>query len=62
MSGFLGDNLNNIVHDLSNKKNKCDIYHIKMKDRTYFTPDILDNAKSKNVVPCRFCLGSEHEN
>jgi hypothetical protein len=56
MSGFLGDGANNIVHDLANKKTKCKIYRIEMKNRIYFTPDTLDNAKSKNFVPCEFCF------
>ena len=56
MSGFLGDKSNRIVHHLANKKPECDIYHIEMKDREYFTPDTMDNAKSKDYESCKFCI------
>ncbi len=59
MPGFLGNTHMNIVHNLANMKAKCDIYHIEMKNRVYFTPDTLENAKSKNFIPCEFCLVSE---
>jgi len=56
MSGFLGDKSKKTVHHLANMKPECDIYHIAMKDREYFTPDILENAKSKNFTGCKFCI------
>lgn len=56
MPGFLGDTANNVVHHLANKKSECSIYSMKMKNRVYFTPDTLENAKSKNFVPCIFCI------
>lgn len=56
MSGFLGDKSKKIVHHLANVKHECDIYHIDMKDREYFTPDTLDNAKSKEYKSCKFCI------
>lgn len=57
MSGFLGDKSKEIVHHLANMKPECDIYLIEMKDREYFMPDTLDNAKSKNFIECKFCIG-----
>ena len=56
MRGFLGDKSKKIVHHLANKNSECDIYYIKMKDREYFTPDTLDNAKSKDYESCKFCI------
>ncbi len=56
MSGFLGDKSERIVHHLANKKPECDIYNIKIKDREYFSPDTLENAKSKEYVSCKFCI------
>lgn len=56
MSGFLGDKSKKIVHHLTNRKPECDIYHIQMKDREYFTPDTLENAKSREYKLCKFCI------
>jgi len=56
MSGFLGDKSKMTVHHLANRKSECNIYHIEMKDREYFTPDTLDCAKSKDYEFCKFCI------
>ena len=55
MSGFLGDKSKKIVHHLANMNPDCDIYHIEMKDREYFTPDTIENAESKGYEFCEFC-------
>lgn len=56
MVGYLGDKSRKIVHDLGNMKSDCEIYHIGIKNREYFTPDNLENAKSKSYVECKFCI------
>ena len=56
MSGYLGNKSKMIAHHLGNMKSECNIYEIKMKDREYFTPDTLDNAKSKDYESCKFCI------
>ena len=56
MGGYLGNKSKMIVHHLGNMKSECNIYEIKMKDREYFTPDTLDNAKSKDYESCKFCI------
>ncbi len=56
MSGFLGDKSKKTVHHLANMRPECDIYHIEMKDREYFTPDTIENAKSKGYKSCELCI------
>lgn len=56
MSGYLGDKSKMYVHHLANMKSECDIYNIKINDREYFTPDTLDNAKSKKYEFCKYCI------
>jgi hypothetical protein len=58
MPGFLGDKQNNIVHHLANMKEECQIVNIGLKDKQYFTPDTLENAKAKNFSPCKLCIGN----
>jgi hypothetical protein len=57
LAGYLGNRSNRIVHHLGNMKKECEIYQMKMQDREYFTPDTIENAKSKNFVECKFCMG-----
>jgi len=58
MAGFLGDRQTNTVHHLDNMKKECKIGEIKIIDRQYFTPDTLENAKSKNFSSCTWCVGN----
>ena len=56
MAGYMGDKATMIVHHLANVKPECGVYYSKMKNREYFTPDILENAKSKKYECCKFCI------
>lgn len=56
MVGLLGDKKSNIVHHLVNMKKECKIVEMKLIDRQYFTPDTLENAKSKNFASCEWCI------
>lgn len=55
MAGYLGDRQTNLVHHLGKMHKECKIVDIKLKDRQYFTPDTLENAKSLNFSPCSWC-------
>jgi len=55
MAGYLGDKKSKLVPHLTCKQNECDIYNIEKRDRQYFTPDSLENAKSIGFNPCRWC-------
>ncbi len=55
MAGFLGDKQTNLVHHLANMKKECKVVDMKFKDRQYFTPDTLENAKGLNFSPCLWC-------
>lgn len=55
MVGYLGDTKTMIVHNLANKQKECDIYHIGMSQRQYFTPDLLEKAISLDFASCKWC-------
>ena len=55
MPGFLGDKKTMIVHHLANKQRECNIYEIEKSQSQYFTPDLLDNAKTLGFCPCKWC-------
>ncbi len=55
LAGYFGKRSDMIVHHLAEMKPKCRIYPVKKEDKTYFTPDTLENAKSKGFVPCPHC-------
>lgn len=55
LSGYLGDKKTMIVHHLANKKQECNVYYIEQSQRQYFTPDLLDNAKTLGFSPCKWC-------
>lgn len=55
MSGYLGDKKTMIVHHLANKQKECNIYYIEKSHSHYFTPDLLDNAKTLGFSPCKWC-------
>jgi hypothetical protein len=57
MAGYLGDKRTNLVHHLANMKIECKIVDMKLKDRQYFTPDTLENAKNSNFSECLWCIG-----
>ena len=58
MAGFLGDKQTQIVHHLGNMKKECKINEMIFADRQYFTPDTLENAKSKKFSSCTWCIGN----
>lgn len=58
MPGYLGEKISNKVHHLAEMQNQCLIYEIKIKNRKYFTPDTLKQAKQEGFVPCTFCIGN----
>jgi hypothetical protein len=39
----------------------CKISDMELKDKQYFIPDTLENAKSKNFYPCTWCLGNQEK-
>jgi hypothetical protein len=45
MAGYLGNKLDSIVHHLIIMKPECRIYDVKINDKKYFVPDLLDQAK-----------------
>ena len=61
MAGFLGDKQTTLVHHLANMKKECKIVEMKLKDRQYFTPDTLENAKSMNFSSCMWCIGNQFD-
>jgi hypothetical protein len=58
MVGFLGNKQTLLVHHLANMKKECKIVEMKLKDRQYFDPDTLENAKSMNFSSCGWCIGN----
>jgi hypothetical protein len=57
LAGYFGKKSDMIVHHLAEMKPDCHIHPITKDDRTYFTPDTLENAKEKGFVPCKYCIG-----
>ena len=55
LSGYFGKKSDMFVHHLAEMKPECRIYPVKKEDKTYFTPDTLQNAKSKGFIPCQHC-------
>jgi len=53
--GYLGDKSKMIVHHLAVMKNECNIFDVKIKDRFYFVPDMLEQAKKEGFSPCKYC-------
>lgn len=56
MPGYLGDNHTKIVHHLANMKTECKIVYIKLYDKKYFSPDVLETAIKENFIPCKNCI------
>lgn len=57
--GFLGDSQKHLVHHLANMKSACGIYYIGKKDRKYFEPDSLEQAKKEGFHSCKKCIKNE---
>ena len=55
LAGYFGEKSDMIVYHLAEMKSECYIHPVKKEDRSYFTPDILENAKSRGFVPCQYC-------
>ena len=55
MAGYVGNKSNMIVHHLATMKQECDIYHIEIRDRQYFTPDTVNQAIKEKFSPCEYC-------
>ena len=55
MAGYMGDKSSMIVHHLAMMMPDCRIYDIKKENMLYFIPDVLDQAKKENFVPCNQC-------
>jgi len=55
--GYLGDKSKMITHHLAVMKNECNIFDVKIKDRVYFVPDNLEQAKKEGFSPCKHCEG-----
>ena len=53
--GYFGKKSDMIVCHLAEMKLECHIHPVKREDRSYFTPDTLENAKSREFVPCQYC-------
>jgi len=56
LPGYLGNKADMIVHHLAVMKVECKIFDIKIQDKIYFVPDILDQAKKGGFAPCKFCI------
>ena len=55
LAGYFGKKSDMIVHHLAEMRPECCIHSVKKDDREYFTPDTLENAKSKGFAPCHHC-------
>lgn len=55
VENFYGNKKNQIVHDLSNEKPKCEIKSIKLIHKRYFMPDTIEQAVLENYTNCPFC-------
>ena len=55
MPGYLGNKSKMIVHHLAVMKNECNIFDVKIRDRVYFVPDMLEQAKKEGFSPCKHC-------
>jgi len=53
--GYLGNKLDMIVHHLAVMRKECDIFDVKIKDRVYFVPDMLEQARKEGFSPCQHC-------
>ena len=56
MAGYLGNKSDMIVHHLATMIPECKIYYVKKEDKTYFVPDILEEAIKEKFTPCEHCL------
>ena len=56
MTGYLGNKSDRIVHHLATMVPNCRIYYVKKEDKTYFVPDILEEAIKEKFTPCPYCL------
>ncbi len=50
LAGYFGKKSDMIVHHLAEMRSECHIHPVKNDDRTYFTPDTLDNAKNRGFI------------
>ena len=55
LPGYLGKKSDMVVHHLAEMKSECKIHRVKKEDKEYFTPDTLENAKSKGFAACPHC-------
>jgi len=53
--GYLGNRADMIVHHLAIMKNECNIFDVKIKDRVYFAPDMLEQAIKEGYAACKYC-------
>ena len=58
MVGYLGNKSDMVVHDLASMIPDCKIYYVKKEDKTYFVPDILEEAMKEKFSPCKYCIKS----
>lgn len=56
IAGYLGNKSDMKVHHLAAMIPDCEIYYIKKEDRTYFVPDVLEQAIKEKFVPCKHCI------
>jgi hypothetical protein len=56
MPGYLGDKSSMIVHHLAVMREECNIHEIRIKDKQYFNPDSIDEAKKHGFSPCKWCI------
>lgn len=61
MQGFLGNRQTNTVHHLASMQENCKIADMELKDKQYFIPDTLENARGKNFSPCIWCLTNQEK-
>ena len=56
VENFYGNKKNQIVHDLSNEKPKCEIKSIKLIHKRYFMPDTFQQAVLEDYTNCPYCI------
>ena len=55
MAGYMGDKSSMVVHHLEMMSADCKIHDVEKANMHYFVPDMLDQARKENFVPCKYC-------
>jgi hypothetical protein len=57
---YLGDKRTQIVHDLDNATEACEIDELVASEQgTTFGPDTIPEARNRGYKPCRHCIAAD---